>query len=227
MVRILTKDFGKITTRAISARKHGSKLAGHLEPFIHSDFFIAGSKTIDIVAGSNAITPHLRLRSSLEHAAMAGYFAEVVDRATQEHEVDRELYEHVREFYTWLEEHDAHVFTMYAAVLQLFALLGYRAELYACHQCKQSVTENGTVFHFELWNVQCEDCKSHDQTLSLSAQVIKVLRFLNEHHFSEATKLHLTHEEWKEAHAAIRSMLRYHFDRELNSEPVLLALLRR
>jgi len=226
MLRILTKDFGKITTRAISARKLSSKLAGHLEPYIKSDFFIAGSRSIDIVAGSNTILSHALLRESLRHSAIAAYFTEIVDRATHERAADEELYTHVSDFFGWLSEHDANVLSLHTAILQLFSILGYRIELYECHQCKKPIGEEGNKFHMELWNVECEHCSNHDQTMGASAKAIKVLRYLNEHHFSESAKLHLNHEEWSEVHFFIRALLRYYFDRDLVAEEVFLALMR-
>lgn len=226
MIRILTREHGKITTRAISARKHGSKLAGHLEPFIYSDFFIARSRTIDIVAGSNTIQSHAQLRHSLTHSALANYFAEVVDRFTQEHHEDQHLFEHVHEFYQWLNTSNANILGLYAAIVQLLGILGYRLELYECHACKRPIEQEGSKFHYTLWNVECHECTSQDETIGLSANVIKIARFINERPFKEVVQLSVPQKEWIEFHGFIRSMLDYHIDRHIQSEAVLLALLK-
>src|SRR3990167_4941169 len=98
MVRVLTRKYGKLTTRAISARKVTSKLAGHLEPFIYADFFFAKSKTIDIVAGSNTIAAH----TSLPHSATAAYFADIVDYFIRDNQEDVPLFVFVHDFLSWL-----------------------------------------------------------------------------------------------------------------------------
>ncbi len=224
MLRLLTKDYGKITTRAISARKQGSKLAGHLEPFIHSDFFIARSKTIDIIAGSSVIQSNALLRQSILHSSIASFFSEVIDRFTEEGHQDEEFYSFVRSFYVWLHENEAHMFALYAALLQLFSLLGYHMDLHSCHQCKKPIAIEGSKFNYKLWNVECKECRSQDETLRLSADAIKVLRFLREQSYSEVVKLHVQEQEWKEVHDFILSLLQYNTERPLQSQEVFLSL---
>lgn len=225
MVRILTRDNGKITTRAISARKIQSKLAGHLEPFVHANFFIARSKTIDIVAGSSTIHAHARVRQSLSHIALAHYFSDVVDMATQERDVDPALYEHVRRFYDWLDESSAHILGLYAALLQLFSIIGYRLELYECHACKKSIQPTGNKLHLQLWNMECVDCRSTDETLPIEEHTIKLLRFLLEQPLSEMPKIKMEQNQWTALHYAVRSLVRYHFGREIRSEEAVFQLL--
>src|SRR3989339_723691 len=220
MVRILTNDFGKITTRAISARKITSKLAGHLEPFIHSDLFIAHSKTIDIVAGSNTIESHALLRQSLPHNAIANYFAEIIDRFTEERHTDKELFMHVLHFSNWLNVHGANTLVLYAAIIQLFQILRFHVELYRCHSCKQLIGQEGNKFYYALWNVECMNCSSHEETTPLSANVIKILRFLSKQPFDAVAQLRVYDAEWKECDTLIRSILHYHLDKDLRSEPI-------
>lgn len=227
MLRILTKDRGKLTVRAISVRKPGAKLAGHLEPFIHSDFFIANSRTIDIVAGSNTIVANETLRRSLLHSAMASFFSEIVDRLTEEYDTDERLYAHVQAYLAWLNSTTANALAFYAAVLQLFAILGYSSELYSCHQCRMPVEEQGTKFHYKLWNVECADCASEDETIPLQETTIRVLRFLNEQPFVEAAKLKLGCDDWEELDRFIRSLLHYNIEYDLRSEEVYRSLAKR
>lgn len=226
MVRLLTRDYGKITCRAISARKTTSKLAGHLEPFIYTQAFFARSKTIDIIAGSNTVDSFARLRQSMPHYAIAGYFAEIVDRSVQERDPDPAVFEYVRTFLEWQHTHDANTLVFVAAVLQLFTLFGYRMELYKCHQCQKPIKPTGSKFHFQLWNVECVDCHSPEETMPLTAEVIKVLRFILENDFDTSARLHVPEKQWIELHLFLRALLRYHHGTELQSESTFLSLLR-
>lgn len=225
MVRLLTRDYGKLTTRAISARKITSKLAGHLEPFIYADFFIARSRTIDIVAGSNTLAPHTQLRESLPHAAVANFFSEIIDRFTQEQEKDAALFEHVHGFYAWLNNSTPHLLGLYAAIIQLLSILGFRLELYTCHACNNPITPEGTKFNFKLWSVECVNCKSSDETMFIHENTIKALRFIHEHSLEESTKLHIPIAQWQEFTQLIHALLRYHLDTPLKSETILFTLL--
>lgn len=225
MLRLLTRDHGKLTTRAISARKVTSKLAGHLEPFVLADFHIAKSKTIDIMAGSNTLAANGRLRHSLHHTAIANYFSEVVDRCIDEHEQDIAVYEHVRNFLLWLSENNPNTLVMYSALLQFFGLIGYRIELYTCHSCLKPITQEGSKLDLQLWNVECTNCSSPDQTISLAADTIKALRFATEHPYKTVQSLKTSKQAWNEIDQAMRSLIRYHLARIPTSESVFVALM--
>ena len=225
LVRVFTRDYGKLTTRAISARKITSKLSGHLEPFIRADFHIARSKTIDIIAGSNTVDAHTTLRTSLQHTAMAGFFAEIIDQFTHTHHVEAALYDHMQQFYRWLNEHDAHLLVLYAAVMQLYAHVGFHLEWYQCHSCKQSISPIENKFHYALWNIECGNCSSTEETMPLSVSAIKALRFLTEEPFDRVGKLHIPEEVWKEVHICIDSLLQYHIDKPLRSQKLLFDVL--
>lgn len=226
MVRLLTLERGKLTTRAISARKVQSKLAGHLEPFIESDLFIARSKSIDILAGSVVRRANARIRHSVLHAAMASYVAEIVDPVLDDRQSDPAVYHHVRDFLEWFDTHDANLLVVYGMILKLFAMVGYRSEFYRCHQCKESVAAgDGNKFHFKLWNVECVNCATEDHTVQLSIESIKILRFLIERTYGEVARLHLRTQDWAAIHQFMRQLLLYNIERELKSEPVMHALL--
>lgn len=227
MFSILTREKGKITARAISAQKFSSKLAGHIEPFVHSQLFFAKSKSIDILAGSVIIHPHISVRGSLPKMGMASVFCEVVDRFTQEHFVDDALFEHLRGFLSWLDAHpgDGNVLVLYAALIQLFAVLGYHIELYHCHHCKRAIPYEPVKFHYELWALECSRCSTSGEVALLSPAVVKVIRFLHERPFDLVAKLTLRDAEWREVDAFVRSLLRYHLEAPLKSESVMIALL--
>lgn len=225
LLRILTRDYGKLTARAISARKANSKLAGHIEPFICADLFFAASKSIDILAGSVILNAHVRIRQSVEVLSIASVFSEVLDAHTQERFVDHALYDFVRDFFEWLNIHPSNLLVLYAAVIQLFSVLGYHIELYHCHRCKRAVPYEPAQFHLQLWTIECSACRVSDgDVLSLRAPMIKILRFLHQQSFDQIAKLRLQPHEWEETDRVVRSIVRYHSDRPLKSEPVLLSM---
>lgn len=225
LLRILTRDYGKLTARAISARKANSKLAGHIEPLIRADLFFAASKSIDILAGSVILDAHKRIRQSVEALSIVSVFSEVLDVHTQERFVDHALYDFARDFFAWLNTHPANLLVLYAAVIQLFSVLGYHIELYHCHQCKRAVPYEPAQFHLQLWTIECSACRVSDgDVLPLRGEMIKVLRFFHEQPFDQVAKLRLTPQEWKEADTVVRSIVRYHSDRPLKSESMLLSM---
>lgn len=226
MLRVFTKDEGKITVRAISARKHGAKLSGHLEPFIHTDLHIARSRTIDIVAGSNTIESNKQLRHSLTHMAIAGFFSEIIDKFTQDNDSDPVLFEHVRDFINWQSQNSPNALAMYGAVLRALVILGYEVDLYNCHSCRREIKQEDTKLNYKLWNVECPTCSSEDEVAPLSVNVIKIFRFISNQPYSDIAQLKLEPGDWVKVDGVMRSLLHYHLDTDLRSEEVYLTILR-
>lgn len=233
MIRVLSRDFGKITARAISSKKITSKLAGHLEPFVVADFFFAKSKTIDIVAGSNTIMSNERLRTSLTHMAAGQYIAEIIDRLVEDREVDPLLFEYVIGIFEMLSQQQrVNTLSVYAAIVQIFEYLGYRFELSACHVCKRevaefagSITEGEMKLHYDLRAVECGNCRSIEQVREMSVDTLRVMRFVQDQSFDDVLRLRVKDDVWRDIDGLIRSVIAYQLGRVPVSEPVFLELL--
>jgi DNA repair protein RecO (recombination protein O) len=93
---VYTRGYGKISVRAISARKKESKLRGLLEPFTLGQFVLAKSKTIDIVTDFEVANSFSYLHKNLGNLAYAYYFAELIDKLVTSPEDDENVWRLVR-----------------------------------------------------------------------------------------------------------------------------------
>jgi DNA repair protein RecO (recombination protein O) len=89
---VYTRGYGKISARAISARKKESKLRGLLEPFTRGQFLLAKSKTVDIVTDFEVIDSLSCLHRNLENLAYAYYFSELIDKLISSPERDEDIW---------------------------------------------------------------------------------------------------------------------------------------
>lgn len=89
---VYTRGYGKISLRAISARKKESKLRGLLEPFTRGQFVLAKSKTIDIVTDFEVADSFPYLHKNLENLAYAYYFSELIDKLITHAEADEDVW---------------------------------------------------------------------------------------------------------------------------------------
>ncbi|KKT26517.1 MAG: repair protein RecO protein [Parcubacteria group bacterium GW2011_GWA2_43_9b] len=80
LLTVYTRGYGKIQTRAISARKKESKLNGLLQSFTRGQFLLAKSKTIDIVTDLEVADSYFYLHSHLVNLGYAYYFSELIDK---------------------------------------------------------------------------------------------------------------------------------------------------
>jgi len=101
---VYARGYGKISLRAISARKKESKLRGLLEPFTLGQFVLAKSKTIDIVTDFEVANSFSYLHKNLESLAYAYYFSELVDKLVTHAEADEDVWRLVRRVFEVLNQ---------------------------------------------------------------------------------------------------------------------------
>ena len=104
LLTIYTRGYGKITGRAISARKKESKLNGLLQPFTSGQFLLAKGKTLDIVTDLEISSSYQYLHGHLENLGYAWYFSELIDKLVQAPERDENVWRLVKRAFEVLNE---------------------------------------------------------------------------------------------------------------------------
>src|ERR1700674_3383844 len=92
ILTLYTANFGKIDAVAKGVRKTRSRMAGHVEPLAQATFQLAKGKTLDVVTQVDTIESFQTLRDDLERMSRALYACELVDKFTETHEPNFELY---------------------------------------------------------------------------------------------------------------------------------------
>lgn len=104
LLTVYTRGYGKISARAISARKKESKLKGFLQPFTYSEFYLAKSKTIDIIIEIQPLDSFSKLHQSLGSLAYAFYFAELSDKLIYGPERDEKVWRLLKRVFEVLDQ---------------------------------------------------------------------------------------------------------------------------
>jgi len=89
---VFTKDFGKLTLRAISERKITSKLRGGLELFNLSELEFIQGKTHKTITDAVPVSLYPAMRKSLERVRAMARFAEVADDLLRGQERDDKIW---------------------------------------------------------------------------------------------------------------------------------------
>src|SRR3989344_4452113 len=89
---VFTKDFGKLTLRAISERKITSKLRGGLELFNLSELEFIRVKTHKTITDAVPVSLYPAMRKSLERVRAMARFAEVADDLLRGQERDDKIW---------------------------------------------------------------------------------------------------------------------------------------
>ena len=119
-------------------------MRGHLEPLTRSRFLLAKGRTLDVFTQAETVTPYRRLREDLERSAAAMYVADLVDRFTDQHHPQRELYDSFSGVLDAIED-GAPLTVVRCFEVQLLALLGYELQLDVCANCGAGLPEADTL----------------------------------------------------------------------------------
>lgn len=203
---------------AKGARKPSSRKTGHVELFNHASLLIAVGREIDIITQAETVDAFLPLRSDLDRVSYAYYFAELVDRFTEEEEENYALFDLVLRGFHWLERTEQLALTARYFEMRLLDVLGYRPQLYRCINCGEELLPQENYFTAEgggMLNYRCRD--SHRDVSAVSVNALKVFRFLAGHEYSDLEKLKLTPGIEEEVEFLLHHYLTHWLERNLKS----------
>lgn len=162
---------------ARGAKKTRSRLSSLCQPFTHGHylFFLANPKSMGTLSQGEIINPFRYLRSNLTQTAYAAYFAELVDRLTDDGEKNEYLFDLILTMYRYLEEEKDPDILARIFELKMLTIGGYRPQLNQCLGCGNQ--ESRFTFSVKEGGFLCQDCQHLDpKSLVLSPASIKLLR---------------------------------------------------
>jgi DNA repair protein RecO (recombination protein O) len=228
IVCFLTESHGKITGIAKGAKRSRKRFANSLEPFslVSLRFQESRSSSLAFIHGCELIRVFKHLTASLEKIAHASYLMEITDALSGERDENRELFAHLRNGLSIIEEKGTSVLLLAAFELKLLMLAGYQPVLEHCRRCGKGwrgrMLEHWG-FSMRDGGIVCEDCSAFRKELSpLSLETLGALR-----HLQQANGVLLLDpitasvHALRESHAALLRFIQYQIGRELKSAPFL------
>ena len=218
ILTLYTPNLGKIRTVAKGLRRPKSKLGGHLDLLIRSTLLIARGQNLDIVTQGQTIESFLQIRNDLKRIGSALYMAELLDRFTAEEVENYPVYVLLNNDLLWLCEAHSPELVLRHFEIQLLCHLGYQPELYHCLGCNARLTPPGNVFSASSGGILCQECRGNDPAArSVSAEAIKIMRFLCDKSQASANRLRLSENLSLELAHVLRWYIRYLLERDIKS----------
>ncbi len=221
ILRIFTREQGKLRAIAKGARKMKSRKAGHLEPFMRSKLMLAKGRDMWIVTQAEVIEPYSALRENLEATARAAYVIELLDRLTYEEGQNWQLYDLATKTLSRLVEEDPFVPTHYFE-MRILDNTGYRPLLFECASCKKEIKAEDQFFSAGQGGVLCPNCgaRTSDSRL-ISMDALRYLRHFQRSSYAEALKAAPSVKTRQEVESILNYYLTYLLERGLNSTEFL------
>src|SRR5665648_118634 len=159
IVTIYTKNYGKITAIAKGVRKTKSKFGSSLEILTLSIFLIHKGRNIDIVSQTEILESFFTTSKEVIKFAFAGNCVELINKLTEEREVNVGLFNLLKEVLHYLRETNDPKLLNLSFKWQIMSILGYKPSLNYCCRCNKSIEDQKEMyFNIKEGGLVCNHC---------------------------------------------------------------------
>ncbi|MGQ9599626.1 MAG: DNA repair protein RecO [Anaerolineae bacterium] len=218
LLTVFTPDRGKLRLIAKGARKPSSRKSGHVELFTHDQFLVTAGRELDIIIQAETAEAFLPLREDLLRTTYAYYVAELADAFSAERDENQPLFYLLRDTLSWLCTADDLALLARYYELRLLGVVGYQPQLFLCGNCRRELGPGVHYLAAGEGSVLCPQCgRDRAGTVGISANALKVLRFLQTHDWEICRLVRLSSPIHAEIERTMRHYLFYHLERKLKS----------
>jgi DNA repair protein RecO (recombination protein O) len=224
-VLVIATPGGKRRVMARGIRKTTSRLAGHLELFVHAHLLLARGRNLDIVTQSQVAHDFRTLRADLSRLSHAYYAADLYDRFTEESEENPALFRLLCATYAALDSTRHPDLVLRAYELRLLHLAGYRPHLYRCAVCHTLLTTQANRFSPTLGGVLCPGDAQHDRAaLPMNESTFRLVRYLQREPLDAIERLRISDQTRTETETLLHAYIIHLLEGELRSQTFLESL---
>jgi DNA repair protein RecO (recombination protein O) len=177
IIRVFSRENGKLNTLAKGVRKIQSRKAAHLEPCTQTALVLARGQSFWIVTQAETINAFPQIREDLGKTADALYVLELVDKVSTEGQPEQYLY---RQTVDTLRRINDAADTFNAVRFFEFRFLdiaGFRPELIHCVACKKAIQPEDQYFSPVQGGILCPQCGPLDsKAVRASMDALRYLR---------------------------------------------------
>jgi DNA repair protein RecO (recombination protein O) len=174
-----TDEFGKVKAMAKGARRSRKRFANALENgyLVGIVFSRREREGLALLEACDVMDHFPGIRSDLEKSLMAAYFSELVDLFTLEGKKNKNLFDHLFDFLTFLDNRGLSEGMVRLFELRLLKLQGYEPVLDRCVACKRPLDELSRIFfNVSEGGVRCGTCdRGTGEVRRLSPGTVKML----------------------------------------------------
>lgn len=176
ILRILTREAGKVGVMARGAKKVKSRLGAVSQVFTLGEYSYFKSGSMGTLNAGEIVEAHHGLREDLMKSAYASYLVEMVDRMLEDGEGGLGLFEQLSAGLTAIEEDKDAQIVVHIFELKMLMLAGYSPVLDECVSCG-SRGEPFAAFSAQHGGTLCRHCLHKDpRGIPLTEAAWKLLR---------------------------------------------------
>jgi DNA repair protein RecO (recombination protein O) len=165
IVRLFTKNFGKINVIAKGARKPKNKFSSGLEPLniLQVNFYNKDNREIQTLKEASQIQSTISFRSNLDKLNIAFVMIDMLDHAVTPNNPAPILFRLITKSFKMLDScivNKRHYLWFF--MIQLAVQIGFKPNLSHCEKCTKNLSDG--YFNENLGELYCSDCGENTQT---------------------------------------------------------------
>ncbi|MBI1885202.1 MAG: DNA repair protein RecO [Chloroflexi bacterium] len=218
ILTLYTPTYGKLDAKAKGVRKTTSRMSGHLQPLTRCMVQLARGRSMEVIAGCQALESFAVIREDLQRLSRALYAAELVDRFVPEHVESHATYHLLLDTLRRLAQAlDADSVLRYFE-MRLLEHSGFRPELARCLGCERQLQPVTNYFSPGAGGTLCPECAGGTAgPRPLSVNALKVMRLLQRGSYNDMARLQVPPELGQEIERHLRSYIVHVLERDVNA----------
>ncbi|HET7875514.1 MAG TPA: DNA repair protein RecO [Methylomirabilota bacterium] len=209
LVEFYTRDFGRLSGVARSARRPRSRLGGALEPFTLGElvFFDTGRSELVRINHFDPIHPFVRVREDLERLGQGAWMIECLTRLVADRDPQPPLFALAVRGLEALERVPRPGRVSMCFALRAVDLLGHRPRIDRCAGCGRPHPFPGAMLDVAAGGLVCGDCGAGADAVSVSGSAVGTLKRLRGLGWEQALRLRLAAELDVELEALVEGLV--------------------
>jgi len=178
LVKIYSRQEGKMTAIAKGVRRIRSRKAAHLEPFTHASLVLAVGRTFWVVTQADTLGDFPHIRADLKRTARAAYVLELADLLSTEYQADDAFFRLLLETLRRIDGNGDIFNPVCYYELHALDLAGFKPELFHCVSCKKEIQPEDQFFSLRQGGALCPSCGAAAEggVLTISMEALRYLR---------------------------------------------------
>ena len=162
IVKLFTREQGKISVIAKGARRLKSNLRGYLEPLSHVEviYYYKNTRDIQTLSKIDLVRAYLSDSPDIDSNVYGLAVLETIDRIIHDHQHDDEIFDLSINILKQMDRQPEIGQTLFVRFLQNIAdIMGYRLNTSQCYRCKRPISS--AIYNPGSGQLCCHDCIQH------------------------------------------------------------------
>ncbi len=224
IVRLFTKEQGKISVIAKGARRLKSALRGYLEPlnYIEAIYYYKITRNIQTLSKVDLLQSFFSNTRDIECTIYGTAVLEVIDKVVRDHQHGDEIFNLAVQILKNMDLHADQCIILFAEFLLVLAdILGYKLDTSVCSQCKNRLTT--AIYNPGSGRLICNDCGRYiSSTYKLSGHEMQFLNDLPRYNLDTGVNISVEPSAADRIIQMLIKYLSYHLDYPLNLKSLAL-----